>query len=140
MRCRVEVFNSIGETLWVAGRIHRDHPHRPHWIFGWGCKVQQEQPVNLRRLDLRDSHSNPDGESWHQATHKHVWSAASGNAWAYTPSDIPHDADPEPVGADDYRLVFEAFAHESGIVFGPDYKWAVPDLAPDPATPLWEVP
>ncbi len=140
MRCRVKAFNSIGENLWVAGRIHRDHPQRSHWIFGWGEKEQQEQPVNLRRLDLRDIHVNPDGEAWDEATHKHLWFANSGNAWAYTPTDIPHDLDVVTGEADDYREIFEAFLRECGISLGPDYKWANPDLKPDPSPPLWEVP
>ena len=106
----------------------------------WGDKPQYEQPVNLRRLDLHDRHRNPDGEAWERQTHKHRWSWTSGNAWAYTPTDIPHDPEPLPAGSDDYRAVFEAFAHECGVGLGPDYKWADPDLSVADAQPLWVVP
>ncbi len=94
----------------------------------------------LRRLDLRDDHVNPDGVQWRRETHKHRWSVADANSWAYTPNDIPHDGRPEAVGPDNYRAIFEAFAAECQIGFGPNYNWNDPTF-PDLGTEtLWRLP
>jgi hypothetical protein len=139
VRMRVSVFNSMNEPLFVTGRIELDNPLASHWLLVWGTKRGGQHSVNLRRLDLRDSHPNPDGQRWDHATHKHTWSEADGNAWAYTPTDIPHDQSPSFVGHDDYRLICEAFLAECGIELGPDYKWSEPPL--DAGTPtLWSPP
>jgi hypothetical protein len=136
----VRVFNGAGENLRVTARIALAVPHRSHWLLIWGDKRDQERAVCLRRLDLRDRHANPDGEAWDNATHKHTWSVAAGNDWAYTPDDIPHDQVAEPVGPDDYRAVFEAFLDECQIGRGPDYKWQDPPLAQRRQSTFWEVP
>lgn len=139
-RFSVAVFNSAEATLTLRGRLLVDRPWRSHWLLTWGNKGAKQTVESLRRLDLRDAHTNPDGETWDDATHKHRWSASAGDAWAYTPTDIPHAPDIDPDTPDDYRAVFEAFAAECGITLGPDYKWSDPDLRPSAAPPLWEVP
>ncbi len=139
-RFSVQVFNTRSETLTLRGRINEAVPHRSHWLLVWGDKRRQEHAVVLRRLDLRDDHDNPDGQAWRGETHKHTWSQDEDNAWAYTPDDIPHDPDPGPVGADDYRAIFEAFVAECGVGFGPDYCWTDPKLDGDELGTLWRVP
>lgn len=142
VRFTVPVHTSLGETLSVKGRIELDAVESSHWMLVWGDKAGEEQPANLRRLDLRDSHPNPDGQVWDHQTHKHLWSAADGNDWAYTPTDIPHDTSPEPDTPDDYRRIFEAFVAECKIELGPDYKWTDPPLEQQQRAdqPMWEVP
>jgi hypothetical protein len=129
----VGVFNAASENLRLVVRIGLSALQRPHFLLLWGEKSRRELPTNLRRLDINDSHDNPDGERWRGGTHKHRWSVADGNAWAYTPDDIP-------VGHDNYREVFEAFTAECKITFGPDYAWADPPLDPGWNPQLWEVP
>lgn len=139
-RFSVTVFNSTGATLTLRGRLLLDRPWRSHWLLTWGDKGDKQAVAVLRRLDLRDLHRNPDGETWEEETHKHRWSEVDGNSWAYTPTDIPHTPHVDPDTPDDYRSVFEAFAAECGISLGPDYKWSDPDLTPGSTPPLWEVP
>ena len=134
------VFNSLGETLQLVGRVSLAVPESSHWALLWGAKQALEHPEAVRRLDLRDGHVNPDGKRWDDETHKHLWSAADGNDWAYTPDDIPHEVGPSRVGPDDYRAIFEAFAMECGIGFGLDYRWTDPVLDLPAQTDLWEVP
>lgn len=141
VRFTVPVHTSLGETLSIKGRIELDAVQASHWVLVWGDKTREEQPVAIRRLDLRDTHRNPDGQWWDRQTHKHLWSAADGNDWAYTPTDIPHDPSPDPDGPDDYGQVFEAFVAECKIELGPDYKWTDPPLHQQRADqPMWEVP
>ncbi len=140
VRCRVAVLNDRGERLSLRGRISLRFLECSHWMVVWGDKAHQEHPEEIRRLDLRDDHDNPDGATWRSVTHEHRWSEAEGNSWAYTPDDIPHDPDRAYVGADDYRAIFEAFAAESKIGFGPDYTWTDPPLREEGNPGLWEVP
>lgn len=126
------VFNTLNEPLYIRGRIELAKPLESHWVFAWGTRAGGQASVNLRRLDLRDSHPNPDGQRWDKRSHKHLWSVADDNAWAYTPSDIPHDESPGFVGPDDYRSICEAFIIECGIGFGPDYDWTEPPLDAGP--------
>lgn len=139
-RFSVRVFNTRNETLTMRGRINDAVPERSHWLLIWGDRAKEEHPEVLRRLDLRDNHDNPDGQTWRGQTHKHTWSRAENNAWAYTPDDIPHHLEVGPVVADDYRAIFEAFAAECGVRFGPDYRWTDPKLDRDDPETLWEVP
>ncbi|WP_132208442.1 hypothetical protein [Kribbella steppae] len=141
-RCKVEISNSLGERLYLDGRIVLDRPWQSHWILTWGNKAHHEKPATIRRLDLRDDHRNPDGQFWDRATHKHLWSVADKNRVAYTPTDIPHDPSVPPNAPDDYRAIFEAFAKEVGINFASDYRWTDPPLStPAPmTTTLWDVP
>lgn len=141
VRMSVRVFNSLGENLRLRGRISIAVPECSHWVLGWGDKRAGEHPAEIRRLDLRDGHRNPDGERWIDATHKHLWSAAEGNRWAYTPTDIPHSVlEEDGVCDDDYRAIFEAFASECRVGLGPDYRWTDPRLDPPAQVDLWEVP
>lgn len=140
VRTTLRVYNTYGENLRLFGRIALAVPHCSHWGLVWGLKDAGEHPAPLRRLDLRDDHRNPDGEEWNDRTHKHRWSAADGNAWAYTPDDIPHDRTPGSVGPDDYRAIFEAFAAECAVDLGPDYGWGDPPLSLPAQPDLWEVP
>jgi len=143
IRARVSVVNSLKERMYLDGRILVERPWQSHWVLTWGSKAHHEQPESLRRLDLRDSHRNPDGQVWERQTHKHLWSVADGNAVAYTPEDIPHDPATPPVTPDDYRAIFEAFAREMSIDLAPDYTWEDPPVSDvqgcvDPT--IWEVP
>lgn len=140
VRMAVAVSNPQRERLVLGGRIALVVPGRSHWLLTWGDKSHDERPETIRRLDLRDLHRNPDGEYWDRRTHKHRWSVADANRWAYTPTDIPHDVKAGSDTVDDYRAIFEAFARECGIGFGPYYAWQDPpmDYAAEPT--LWEVP
>ncbi len=142
VRFEIPVFTSSDDTvLTLRGRITLTRPDKSHWVLLWGSKSDSEHPENLRRLDLRDSHRNPDGTYWHAETHKHLWSESSRNAVAYTPTDIPHDQSSDFDGTDDYRAVFEAFVAECKIELGPDYKWSDPPLlGSQQPLPNWEVP
>ncbi len=137
----VPVFTSKGVTLSLFGRIALARPDKSHWMLFWGDPANGQHRANLRRLDLRDTHRNPDGEFWDGRTHKHLWSEAVDNQVAYTPTDIPHDQSTKFDGSDDYRAVFEAFVTECKIGLGPDYKWSdPPELLGRQALPNWEVP
>jgi hypothetical protein len=143
VRTNVVVVNSMGERLAMNVRILVERPWQSHWILTWGSKTHHEHPEQIRRLDLRDDHRNPNGTNWQRQTHKHLWSVEDGNAAAYTPHDIPHDPATPPVGPDDYRAIFEAFAREVHIEFAPDYVWEDPPIEalPEGIDPtLWEVP
>ncbi len=138
-RMSVAVENRFAERLALSARISSVTPWRSHWVVVWGKKEYGERPAVLRRLDLRDSHHNPDGQEWINKTHKHRWSRAEANLWAYTPADIPHDPSPFPDGRDDYRAVCEAFASECGITLGPGYVWSEPSFV-EQDDHLWEAP
>jgi hypothetical protein len=143
VRMKVTVENSLSERLVLDGRITLEFPWRSHWVLTWGSKSHHERPETIRRLDLRDKHRNPDGQAWGRETHKHLWSVEHGNSVAYTPIDIPHDPAVPPVRPDDYRAIFEAFAHEVNIDFGSEYIWQdppldTPETMVDPT--IWEVP
>ncbi|WP_337973463.1 hypothetical protein [Cellulomonas sp. NTE-D12] len=141
LRMSVRVFNAFGENLSMRGRISIAIPERSHWALGWGDKRAGEFPVDLRRLDLRDDHQNPDGARWRGTTHKHRWSSQDGNRWAYTPTDIPHESIGEgSVCDDDYRAIFESFAAECHVELGPEFRWHDPELLRPTQTDLWEVP
>ena len=127
-RSRVRVFNSMSENLYIDMRIDPALPGSSSWIFTWGDKSKAEFSENLRRLDLRASHRNPDGERWSRKTHKHRWSEEFSNRFAYTPTDIPHDVNAGIDSTDNYREVFEAFATECKIELGQDYRWSDPPL------------
>lgn len=139
VRMEVPVSNALSENLYLTGRINRLRPGVSGWALIWGRKAFREHPESIRRLDLRDTHRNPDGQWWRKQTHKHRWSAADNNDWAYTPDDIPHDQSASAVDADDYRAVFEAFAAECGVSLGRCYRWEEPVLTLDAGeTGLWE--
>lgn len=139
VRTQVAVVNSLGEYLYLTGKVNRRRPGASSWALVWGRKVALEHPESIRRLDLRGRHRNPDGELWHDRTHKHRWSAADNNSWAYTPDDIPHEIPGSVVGVDNYREVFEAFAAECGVSLGDGYEWSDPPLEDaTEQTGLWE--
>ena len=143
VRTKVAVVNSMGERLFLDGRILVERPWQSHWALTWGSKTHHEHPETIRRLDLRDDHRNPDGIVWDRKTHKHLWSVEDGNSVAYTPQDIRHDAATPPVTGDDYRAIFEDFARETHIRFAPDYVWEDPQieaLQQGIGPTLWEVP
>lgn len=140
VRANLTVSNNANERLSVRMRIPLALPTCSHYVLVWGEKAYAEQPEAIRRLDLRDDHTNPDGASWQEETHKHLWSATANNRWAYTPSGIPHGTATVPVGGDDYRAITEAFLAECGITLGPDYKWADPPLDQPAEQTLWELP
>ncbi|MGJ9414233.1 DUF6978 family protein [Aeromicrobium sp. CF4.19] len=141
VRTTVTVTTTLGENLKMTGRISLKEPGRSGWTLTWGRKESGEHPESIRRLDLRDSHPNPDGERWNGQTHKHRWSEKDNNAWAYTPDDIPHEQPGSPVTRDNYREIFEAFAVECGVSLSDGYAWSEPDLdSPRSDSGLWEVP
>lgn len=143
-RFNVSVFNALNENLTLTARVHQTHPFKSHWLLLWGDKRLGEQPVNLRRLDLRDDHLNPDHEQeWVSKTHKHIWSAQYGERFAYTPDDIPHDRRVPPVVPDSLKCIFEAFSRECGIrLVSPGYHWAEPPIGgqDEQQRALWEIP
>lgn len=130
-RMQVGVVNALGEHLSLTGQVSALRPGASSWALVWGRKGQSEHPEAIRRLDLRGTHRNPDGQWWRCETHKHRWSAADNNDWAYTPDDIPHDVPGSVVGVDSYREIFEAFAAECDVSLGTGYEWADPAL-PEP--------
>lgn len=139
VRTQVAVVNGLGEYLYLSGKVNRRRPGASSWALVWGRKVDGEHPESIRRLDLRGKHRNPDGEWWHGRTHKHRWSVADNNAWAYTPDDIPHEVTGSVVGVDNYREVFEAFAAECAVTLGDGYEWSDPPLEEaTQQTGLWE--
>jgi hypothetical protein len=140
VRMAVAVSNPRAENLLLGGRIALATPGRSHWRLTWGDKAHGERPEEIRRLDLRDGHVNPDGKRFERQTHKHRWSVADSNRWAYVPSDIPHDVDGGPQTQDDYRAIFEAFAAECSIDLGPFYVWQDPPMDYLNEPTLWEVP
>ncbi|MEN9646648.1 MAG: hypothetical protein RL238_3317 [Actinomycetota bacterium] len=83
-------------------------------------QLRQRSGVNIRRLDVRGSHSNRpetgNSERWQSRTHKHRYRDMFEDAFAYTPTDIPDTTSspfhPEP---DEHGRVFEAFCGECGI-------------------------
>lgn len=140
LRMSVAVENALGENLALTGRISATYPGRSGWCLVWGQKAASEHPEAIRRLDLRDTHRNPDGEWWRRKTHKHRWSEADNNSWAYTPTDIPHEIPGSNVTEDNYREIFEAFAAECGITLGDGYRWTDPNVRSVIANPgIWEI-
>lgn len=141
VRFSVPVFTSASEELALKGRIALVRPDVSHWLLTWGDKSRSQRPEVLRRLDVGDTHRQPDGEVWERRTHKHLWSTSEGNSWAYLPTDIPETPAGQTVSGADYRQVFEAFVAECKIDIGPDYKWTDPPLTTEQlALPNWEVP
>jgi len=122
----IPILSEIREPLALRIRIMSSTPWSSHYLLIWGTRLTG--CVNLRRLDLRDDHRNPDGaEVWTARTHKHTWSESHADCMAYTPTDIPHDPD-LTVGVDEYRQVFEAFCAECYVALGPSYRWTEPSL------------
>lgn len=136
----VPVANPRAERLSLGARVLDMLPGQSHWRLTWGDKRFNEATCEIRRLDLRDVHVNPDGQRWNDETHKHLWSEVDGNDFAYSPSDIPHDPAQSTVTPDDYRAVFEAFAAEVNIGFGDGYRWTDMPARGAVAPQLWEVP
>ena len=94
-------------------------------------QLRQKPGVNLRRLDVRGSHTNRaetgNEEVWRFRTHKHRFRDRFEDTFAYTPDDIPDTASsplcPEP---DEHGRVFDAFCAECGI--DPAGQWTDPPL------------
>lgn len=139
VRMDVVVLNPADEPLKFVAKVNRQRPGTSSWILLWGSKHTGEHEENLRRLDMRGTHRNPDGEWWRSKTHKHRWSRSDNTDWAYTPLDIPHEIPGSFVTMDDYREVFEAFAAECGAELGHGYVWSDPpmDVLAGPEG-LWE--
>ena len=100
--------------------------------------------VCLRRLDVRGTHTNRkhtgSDESWKRRTHKHAFRDACGDAFAYTPTDIPDTGSPSnSPDPREHELVFEAFCTECGIEVGGN--WVDPPLesgaGPSASLPDW---
>ena len=140
LRTDMDVVSTMGEHLHLGGRISAKYAGKSTWWLLWGSKEHGECEEQLRRLDIRGSHSNPDGERWERRTHKHLWSVELKNEHAYTPDDIPHDQPGTLVTRDNYREIFEAFAAECGIETGPDYLWSEPIFKEQAGQKsIWEV-
>lgn len=143
-RFNVSVFSALDENLTLTARVNQAYPFVSHWALVWGDKRLGERSVNLRRLDLRDSHTNPDDrQEWIRKTHKHLWSARYGERFAYTPDDIPHDRRVPPVVQDSLKCIFEAFVRECGIqLVSPGYQWSEPPIGGlrEQQATLWEIP
>jgi hypothetical protein len=110
IRAELTVRNAGGHQARMYFRIPRAIPWQYHLVL-----VVSRQCI--RRLDVRGSHTNPDParERWQLRTHKHRFTDAWGDRWAYTPDDLP----PTPANVDvtttEYRQVFEAYCHECYI-------------------------
>ena len=119
----VLVVNSDADaTVYFDVTLVRRVPWLYHLQLRW-----EKYPV--RRLDVRDSHSNPhgsDGQTWSNETHKHAWREEYGDGWAYTPDGLPI-APGYDVAPDEYREVFEAFCAECGIDLE-DFVWVEPTV------------
>ena len=140
LRMDMDVANSMSEHLQIGGRVSAKYAGKSTWWLLWGDNEQGECQEQLRRLDIRGSHSNPDDERWERKTHKHLWSAEHKNDHAYTPDDIPHDQPGTLVTRDNYREIFEAFAAECGIKTGSDYAWSEPIFKQQAGQKsIWEV-
>lgn len=114
----VRVKNSSGRHLELRLRVQPKAPEQLHLVL-----LDSRQP--LRRLDVRDGHTNPDGTRWEHQTHKHRWTDLHGDGEAYTPSDIPEpDGDVTP---DHYREIVEAFCQECNIDHA-GLVWTDPDM------------
>lgn len=105
---------------------------------------QTSSPVCLRRLDVRGSHTNlrhtGNTERWNRRTHKHAYRDACGDAFAYTPIDIPDTGSPsDSPEPNEHSTVFEAFCNECGIEVGG--YWVDPPLqtstGPAASLPDW---
>lgn len=101
-------------------------PWRYHLVLRW-------DKVEMRKLDVRDDHSNPDGsEHWRLRTHKHRFTDEWGHRFAYTPTELP-DTTQFRVDLDEYEEVFFGFCHEC-MIDTTDFTWIDPPLRPRPTT------
>jgi hypothetical protein len=118
-RAALRVENSQGQLLELRLRVNPDFPEQLHVILLW-------QGRNVRRLDIREDHVNPDRDAaWWGETHKHRWTDEHNDGWAYTPTDIP---EPDgPVTPAHYREIVEAFCWECSIDPS-DLAWTDPDM------------
>jgi hypothetical protein len=110
VRAELPVRNAGGHPVRMHIRILRPLPWRYHFVLNIGR-------LCVRRLDVRDSHTNPDEERerWVLRTHKHRFTDRWGDRWAYTPDDLPPTQDGGEVTAEEYREVFEAYCRECNI-------------------------
>jgi|SRR5947209_16912850 len=94
----------------------------------------------IRALDVRGSHKNRcrgSYEAWTRRTHKHAWTDACAEAWAFTPADIPPTpGTAEAVIPGEYRQSYEAFLAECHI--DQEAPWVDPEQ-PRRAQELGEV-
>lgn len=126
-RLVVEGPNEV-DALFVDLRVVRRVP----WLYHYQVRLDRWP---LRRLDVRDSHTNPretSGGPWNNETHKHAWREHLEDRWAYTPDDIPSTADFD-VTQDEYREVFKAFCNECGIDLQ-GFEWVDPVVEPPDET------
>jgi hypothetical protein len=120
---RISVDNQRGETIWLDMHISTRVPWKYSVQLRWG-----NEPV--RRLDVRGTHRNPlRSQHWRNETHKHRWTDAHKMNVAHSPTDLP-DTTAKTVTPEEYRLVFEAFCKECGIVLAPSYRWVEPVFGP----------
>lgn len=122
LRGRLVVGNRAGQEVRLHLRIVRALPWRYHYVLTWGA-------LEIRKLDVRDDHTNPgpEPEVWRCRTHKHLYSDRWGIRWAYTPTDLP----PTPnvrVSLDEYHEVFLAFCAECGINTN-EFTWSDPPIS-----------
>jgi Family of unknown function (DUF6978) len=120
---KISVENERGETIWLDMHISTRVPWKYSVQLRWG-----NEPV--RRLDVRGTHRNPrGGKHWRNETHKHRWTDAHRMNLAYSPKDLA-DTTAKAVTPEEYRLTFEAFCKECGIVLAPSYRWVEPVFGP----------
>jgi hypothetical protein len=122
---KISVENKRGETIWRDMHISTIVPWKYTVQLRWG-----NEPV--RRLDVRGTHRNPGrgrSQYWRNETHKHRWTDAHRMNLAYSPTDLP-DTTAKAVAPGEYRLIFEAFCKECGIVLASSYRWVEPVFGP----------
>ncbi len=122
VRAQMAVSNVHALPLFVGMQVTKAKPWKPTVYL----MVENEQ---LRRLDVNGSHTNrtPDREEWRGRTHKHRWSEAHRDAFAYTPEEIPAVPLTNVTGRE-LRGVFEAFLAECHIQTRGAYLWKDPTL------------
>ncbi|MFN3256223.1 MAG: DUF6978 family protein [Ilumatobacter sp.] len=106
--------------------------HVPPTMPGkYSFNLRQVGHAVIRRLDVRGSHTNPREmgvpERWAMRTHKHRYRDGFGDAFAYTPDDIPDTSSPvDSPEPGEHEAVFRAFCNECGI--DPQSCWVDPPL------------
>lgn len=102
---RVDVEGDFKGQLQLIMTINAEIPSK----FSMTLLLNGAYPI--RHLDLGGSHTNKcsDGQSWHQSTHKHIWSdVCPPAAQAYTPQNITETS---------IEGVFNEFCEECNIDF-----------------------
>lgn len=98
---RAELSSAAGHSLMVVASYNRESR-----VLGYHI-VHRGLGRRIYGLDLGRQHRNPDGHRVGE-THKHRWTDAAQDRWAYAPSDITASAD-DPVA------VWRQFCAEASI-------------------------